>query len=443
MLPVSVSGARDSWSNWTGDQMCRPAEFRRPRDHDELAAALNRARERGWSVRVAGAGHSFTDGVLTDGMLLSLDRMNGVVDVDASTGAARVEAGITLYDLNDRLHERGLALENLGDIAVQSLAGATATGTHGTGATYRNLSANILSIELMLADGSTVELDEASDPDGWRAARVGLGALGVVTAMTIRTVPSFTLRAVDGTQPLEEVFEQLDMLVDSNEHFEFYTFPHSKTAWTRVNNRVDDEPRPRSRASAWFHEMFLVNTMFGLVCRTGRRFPRLIPSLNRLSAALSGGGERIDRSYKIFASPRHVRFTESEYAIPRQHAVQVIRAIHETIDRNGYDVPFPMEVRFVAPDDAFLSPSFGRDTSYVSVHMFEGMEWEPYFRSVQSIMREVEGRPHWGKRHFEEASDLRRLYPEWDRFGAIRKRLDPDGRFTNDHLRRVLGDPGG
>lgn len=439
-----MKGAPSSnkWRNWTGDQVCRPAVIERPRDKEELARALARAQERGLSVRVAGSGHSFNDAVLTNGMLLSLARMNRLVEVDPSSRTVQVEAGIPLSQLNESLDQHDLAMENLGDIAVQSLAGATATGTHGTGIRSRNLSASIESIELMLADGSAREVNEASDVNTWRAARISLGALGVVTAIRLRVTPAFTLRGRDETAPLRSVLEELDALVENNDHFEFYSFPHSKTAWTRVNNRVDQEPRPRSRASSWFHETFLVNTMFGIVAKTGRAVPKLIPRLNRITASLAGGGERIDRSYRIFASPRLVRFTESEYAIPYEHTVDVIRAIHDTIYKNDYDVSFPMEVRFVAPDDALLSPAQGRKTAYVAVHMYEKMAWEPYFRSVAAIMRDVGGRPHWGKRHFETASTLRPLYPDWDLFQEVRSRLDPRGVFSNGYVRRVLGPPG-
>jgi L-gulono-1,4-lactone dehydrogenase len=431
-----------TWHNWTGDQICRPKEIVEPRDTEEIAGALSRARQRGWNVRVVGAGHSFTDGVLTDGMLLSLRRMNGLIDVDPASRLVRVEAGMALRDLNEHLAAHALALENLGDIDVQSIAGATATGTHGTGARVGNLSANIESIDLVLADGSQVTVSESVDPDAWRAARVNLGALGVVKAMTLKTFPAFTLRGIDATSPLEEVFEKLDDTVDSNDHFEFYTWPHSRIAMTRTNNRVDTEPRPRSSASAWFHDIFLVNHAYNLVCHTGRRFPSLIPRLNRLSARLSGGSERIDSSYRIFSSPRLVRFTESEYAIPRANAVEAVRATRLAVERNGYDVPFPFEVRFAASDDAFLSPSHGRETAYVSVHQFQGMQWKPFFRSVGAIMDEFEGRPHWGKRHFQTAETLRPRYPQWDAFKSVRARLDPDGMFANEHVRRVLGHPG-
>ncbi|MGH2753746.1 MAG: D-arabinono-1,4-lactone oxidase [Actinomycetota bacterium] len=428
-----------TWRNWTGDQECHPAETIVPSDRDELAAAVVRVGERGLTVRVAGAGHSFTPAVLTDGLLVSLVRMNRVLHVDESSGSVRVEAGITLHDLNERLDQHGRALENLGDIDVQSVAGATATGTHGTGARLRNLSAAIHSLELMLGDGSIVELDEAGDPDGWRAARVGIGALGIVTSVTLRTVPAFTLEARDEPKPLAEVLDSLDSYADSNDHFEFYSFPHSTLANVRVNNRVDGPPRPRSKMKAWVAEELLVNGLYGWTRRIGRRFPATIPTLNRIAARAWGSSHRVDRSYSVFASPRKVRFTEMEYAIPRRHAVPAIKAVRSVADRRDLNVSFPIEVRFVAPDDAFLSPAGGRDTCYIAVHVYEGMGWRRYFEEVEAIMDGFEGRPHWGKRHFQTADTLRPRYPGWDRFATVRDRLDPNRRFTNDYIKQVLG----
>lgn len=434
------AGANAAWRNWAGDQVAHPAAIEHPVDSAAVAAAIVRAGERDLTVRVAGAGHSFSEAVLTDGLLLSLDRMDRVLNVDTSSGLVRVEAGITLRALNEFLAEHDLALENLGDIDVQSAAGATATGTHGTGAKLQNLSAGIESLELVISDGSTLEVNSNSDPDAWRAARVSIGALGVVTAMTLKTVPAFTLRGEDAGKPIEEVLESLDHLADNNDHFEFFTFPHSPLALTRTNNRVDDPPRPRSRAMAWVNDVLVTNHLFGLICRAGRRFPSRIPTFNRLVSRLSGSSVRVDRSYKIFSSPRRVRFTEMEYAIPRAHAADAIRAVRTLVEREEFRVPFPLEVRFVAPDDAFLSPANGRDTCYIAVHMFEKMEWEPYFRAVERIMDEVEGRPHWGKRHFQTSEKLRPRYPDWDRFATVRKRLDPDARFANEYVTRVLGE---
>jgi L-gulonolactone oxidase len=426
------------WRNWAGDQACTPASFARPAGVDEVAEAVTGSEQ----VRVVGAGHSFTDTVLTEGTLLSLDRMNRVIDVDRASGLVRVEAGITLGALSDELWKHGLAFENLGDIDVQSIAGATATATHGTGSKLRNLSAALHSIELVLADGSTLEVNEETDPDAWRAARVSVGALGVITAVTIRAVPAFTLEGLDRAQPLEEVLENIDELADGAEHFEFFTFPHSDLALTRTNRRVAGPPRPRRPRRAWLEDEVIKNGFFGLMCRTGRARPALIPRINRLVSRLGGiESKLVDRSYRIFATPRSVRFTEMEYAISRKHAVEAIRAVRALVEDRGLAVGFPFEVRFVAPDDAFLSPAGGRETCYIASHVFEGMEYEPFMRGVEEIMDGFEGRPHWGKRHFQTAETLRPRYPEWDRFDAVRERLDPEGRFANEYVRRVLGPP--
>jgi FAD-linked oxidoreductase len=429
------------WRNWAGDQACSPAVIEHPASAAEVVESVGRARAVGRGVRVAGAGHSFTDAVLTDGALLSLDRMRRVLEIDSGSGLARVEAGISLNELSEALWARGLALENLGDVDVQSIAGATATATHGTGARLRNLSAALQEIELVTADGTLRRLSEGDDPDAWRAARVSIGALGVVTAVTLRAAPAFTLEGVDSTAPLEDVLGRIDAMADAAEHFEFYVFPHSSLALTRTNRKVDRPPAPPSRSRAWIDDVLLRNYVFGLACAAGRRAPRLIPQLNRLLARASGTSRRVDRSYRVFASPRLVRFTEMEYALPRERAAEAVRAVLEVAQRPGLAVPFPIEVRFVAPDDAFLSPAGGRDTCYIAVHMYRGMEWEPYFRAVEQVMDGFAGRPHWGKRHFQTAATLAPRYPEWDRFQAVRGRLDPEGVFANDYVRRVLGSP--
>ena len=427
------------WRNWAGDQCCSPAAIEHPGNAADVAAALERARSAGRTVRVAGAGHSFSDAVLTDGTLLHLDRMRRVLDVDRGSGLVRVEAGISLRELSDALHDHGLAFENLGDIDVQSIAGATATGTHGTGARLRNISAGLRSVELVTAAGEAIAVSESDDPDAWRAARVSVGALGVVTAVTLQAVPAFALEGIDSTAPLEETLDSLDELAGANDHFELYAFPYTPLALTRTNNRVDGPPEPPSATREWLDEVLLRNHVFGLACRAGRRSHRLIPHLNRMLARASGTSRRVDRSYRVFASPRLVRFTEMEYALPRANAAAAVRAVLGMVEERGLAVPFPIELRFVAPDDAHLSPAGGRETSYVAVHMFEGMEWEPYFRAVEEIMDGLEGRPHWGKRHFQTAETLAPRYPEWARFQAVRRRLDPDGLFANGYVRRVLG----
>jgi L-gulonolactone oxidase len=419
------------WRNWAGDQACRPAAIETPGSLDELRTVVAGADK----VRVAGAGHSFTDAVLTDGTLLSLSKLGRVLDVDSASGVVRVEAGATLHVLSERLAEHGLAFPNLGDIDVQSVAGATATGTHGTGLRLQNLSAAIRSVELVLADGTVHECDG----EDLLAARVSLGALGVVSAVTLQTVPAFVLEGVDGPAPLEETLERFEEHAAANDHFEFFTFPHSPLALTRTNNQVDAPARPRGRAREYVEDIVLTNRVFDAFCRVGRARPAWIPRLNRTLSRLAGSSRRVDASYRIFASPRLVRFTEMEYAIPRAHLPEAVRAIRAMIDDRGFAVPFPLEARVVAPDDALLSPAGGRDTGYVAVHMYRGMEWEPYFREVEAIMDGFEGRPHWGKRHFQTAATLAPRYPGWARFATVRDRLDPGRKFTNGYVERVLG----
>jgi FAD-linked oxidoreductase len=434
------------WRNWAGDQRCRPAAIERPASIAEIAAALERAAARSERVRVVGSGHSFSDIALTGGRLLTLERMTRVLDVDRGTGLVRVQGGITIRELSARLAAHGLALENLGDIDVQSIAGAISTATHGTGARLRNIPSQVAALTLVLADGSTLECSERDD-ELLRAARVGLGALGVIAEVTLRCVPAFRLDGVDRPLPLQETLARFDELSLANDHFELYVFPHAATALTRTNNRTEEPARPRGRAAAYANDILLTNHTFELCCRLGRRMPAQIPRINRLVTRLAGATHRVDRSDRIFTSPRLVRFTEMEYALPRAHTAEAVRRVLELVEHRGqggrprFAVPFPIEARTVAADDALLSTAAGRDSGFVAVHMYRGMAFEPYFRAVEAVMDELGGRPHWGKRHFQTAATLRGRYPDWDRFQAVRRRLDPEGRFANAYVERVLGAP--
>ena len=425
------------WINWAGDQRCEPAVIERPTAVGEVVGAVERAVAAGRCVRVAGSGHSFTSAALTDGALLRLGRMGALLEADRATGLVRVEAGITLHALSDALAEHGLAMPNLGDIDEQSIAGAISTATHGTGITLANLSAQVRALRLVTAAGEIREVDGGED---LLAARVAIGSLGVVTEVTLQTVPAFTLRGVDAPAALAEVLDGLDARVEGHRHFEFFVFPHADSALTRTNDSVDEPAQPRSRRRAYVDDVLLANRAFQLACVIGRTLPPAIPSLNRLVTRLAGASTRIDRSDRIFATPRLVRFTEMEYAFPRPVAADAVRAIKATAER--YAINFPIEVRFVAPDDALLSPAYERETAYIAVHAFKGMEWEPYFRAVEAIADEHGGRPHWGKRHFQTAATLAPRYPEWERFAAVRARLDPDGVFSNVYTDRVLGPAG-
>jgi L-gulonolactone oxidase len=431
--------SRQAWRNWAGDQACTPFERRRPRSHEELVEAIGAAAAAGRKVSIVGSGHSFTEAAMTDGTMISLDALGGVIDADRSSGLVKVGAGTVLAQLNQELHRIGLAMENLGDIDGQTVAGAIATGTHGTGAKLRNISSQVEAMELVLGDGSRRELNAASDPDLLRAARVGIGALGAVTTVTLRCVPAFTLRRVDTPCPREEVFDAFQQRADANDHFELFTFPYADSALVLERNRTEEPPRPRGKAAAFLNDIVLENWALEAISATGKLFPRGIPSLSRLAAWLASGSKSIDRSDQIFANERRVRFTEMEYGVPREHGPEAVRRVIDWVRSNRYPVFFPIEMRVTAADDALLSPSHERDTVYIAVHQYRGMEWRPYFEAVESIMNEYGGRPHWGKRHFQTAATLPERYPRWSDFLAARDELDPNRVFANEYARRVLG----
>ncbi|TCJ28358.1 D-arabinono-1,4-lactone oxidase [Nocardioides jejuensis] len=422
------------WHNWTGDQTCAPAHRAAPTSVDEVGTVVRAAADRGDIIRVVGGGHSFGDNVLTDGTLLSLDGLKGIQHVDRDTGLVRVAAGTRLFELNAALDAHGLALANLGDINVQSVAGAISTGTHGTGALLGNLATFVESLELVTADGSVRELSG----EELRAARVSVGALGVITAYTLRTVPSFRLEEHRGLTPLPALLADLDERVDGNDHFEFFIFPHASRALTKDLNRTDAPAAARGRARAWFDEVLVENHVLDLISRTGRRFPRHIPRLNRFVTSVAGGSTKVGRSQDVFSSPRRVRFTETEWAFPREACAPALKEILAVAEK--HDANFPLEVRFVASDtDSMLSPAYGRETAYIAAHAYQGMAWEEYFAGVAAIAGEYDARPHWGKRHALDAATLSGRYPEWDAFQTVRKQLDPDGVFANAHVRRIFG----
>ena len=418
------------WTNWAREQRCAPERIERPNSEDELVRAVTGARR----VKVAGSGHSFTDIACTDGVMVDMSAMRRVLAVDGRE--VTVEAGITLRELGEELRSRGLAMENQGDVDPQTLAGAISTATHGTGGGFGNLSSQVVGVRLVTGGGQVVELHEG---DELHAARVSLGALGALSAVTLRCVPAFTIHRIDDPRPLDDVLPRLDELVDSHDHWEAFVMPYTRRALTLTSARTDRPPDPPGRVAAFVHDVIVENAVLGAFCRIGRRFPGLIPALNRRLAGLMGRSEHLDASNRVYANTRLVRFTEMEYAIPREHAAEALERVLALIERRRLPVGFPIELRVVAPDDALLSTAYERPTAYIAVHQYVGMEFETYFRAVEAIMDEYDGRPHWGKRHYQSAATLRPRYPRWERFAELRERFDPERRFENDYLRRVLG----
>ncbi|GLX03486.1 D-arabinono-1,4-lactone oxidase [Microbispora sp. NBRC 16548] len=424
----------DAFVNWARNQSVTPAEVRAPASAAEVADAVRDAAKTGRRVRMTGTGHSFTGVALTDGILLRPGALTGVLD--AGDGWVKVAAGTPLHALNEELHRRGMALANMGDITAQTAAGAIQTGTHGTGRHVGGLADQVVELELVLADGSVTTVREG---DLFDAARVGLGALGVLTAVTFRVEPAFLLRNRREPMAFSRILDTLDDLTEADDHLDFFWLPHTDTCLVKRNNRHPGPARPPAAFKRWLDNVFLENTLFGAACALGARLPGAVPAINGISARMLGSSECVDTSYKIFTSVREVRFLEMEYAVPRHHLAQALRETRDLVERSGWPITFPVEVRITPPSDAWLSTAYGRPSAYVACHVYRQAPNPAYFEGVEEIMVRLGGRPHWGKLHTRDADYLRGVYPRFGDFLALRRAMDPDGLFSNDYLDRVLG----
>ena len=409
-----------------------------PADEAALATLVRDAHIQGRAVRVVGSGHSFTGAAVSNDVMVRIGRLSGIRSVDRDGMTVTVGAGTPLWRLNELLHGEGLALPNLGDIAYQTVAGAISTSTHGTGVGLGGLATQVRGMRLVDGAGNLVTACPSENPDVLDVARVAVGALGVITEVTLSVVPTFLLRAVEAPMRLDRVLGSLPELVGENDHFEFFWVPHTGWALTKRNNRTDGPREPLPRFRGWFETTFMENVAFGAVCRAGRLVPSAIP---KLAKALPSSGERTysDFSHRVFASPRLVKFYEMEQAMPIDAAAPALTEIKAMVERKGYMLNFPVEVRFTAADDIPLSTANGRVSAYIAVHVYKGMQHEPFMRDVEDILRAHDARPHWGKIHFRGAEELSGLYPRWGEFMAMRDRLDPDRTFRNDYTRQVFG----
>ncbi|MBB4782045.1 D-arabinono-1,4-lactone oxidase [Streptomyces rapamycinicus] len=441
MAVRTVKTVRSSvWRNWAGNVMARPARIVAPSSTQELAEMVGRATAEGLKVKAVGTGHSFTTAAATDGLLIRPHRMAGVRGLDREAGTVTVAAGTSLRQLNETLSAHGLSLVNMGDIMEQTVAGATSTGTHGTGRDSASIAAQIKGLELVTADGSVLRCSAEENPEIFAAARIGLGALGVVSEITFGVEPEFLLSAREEPMPFDRVMADFEQLVAENEHFEFYWFPHTGNCNTKRNNRSTGPAAPVGRVSGWVDDELLSNGIFQVACSVGRAVPATIPGIAKISSRALSARTYTDIPYKVFTSPRRVRFLEMEYAVPREAAVTVLRELKATVERSGLRVSFPVEVRTAPADDIPLSTASGRDTAYIAVHLYRGTPHRAYFTAAEQIMIAHGGRPHWGKLHSRDAAYLAGVYPRFGEFAAVRDRLDPNRLFTNDYLRRVLGD---
>src|SRR5580692_5159582 len=430
-----------TWQNWAGTATADPARRSWPRSTEEIADAVTVAARDGLTVRALGSGHSFTPAAATSGAALDLSGWNGIVSADLASGLVTVRSGTTIRELNAALDALGLAMANLGDIDAQTVSGAISTGTHGTGAQLAGIAAQVAGLVLVLADGSAVSCSATERPDLFNAARVSVGALGVLASVTLQCVPAFTLAADERPMPLSEVLGRFGEFAAGNDHFEFYWFPYGKNALVKRNNRISAAPGdarptagPMPKWRRFLEYEVMENAAFGALCRTGRAVPATIKPLNRLAAATLSKRTYSAPSHEVFVTPRRVRFVESEYAVPRESLLDVLGELRAAVPRLADPVMFPVEVRVAAADDIWLSTAYGRDTAYVAIHQYAGLPYQEYFRALESIAAAVGGRPHWGKMHTRDAAQLGELYPRFADFLRVRDEADPGRRFANSYL---------
>jgi len=429
------------WRNWAGTERVTPARVVSPASTEQVADTIRAAVRDGLPVRAIGSGHSFTGAAVAPGVQLRPDLLDEMVSVDSATGLVTVGGGMPLHRLNPILTAHGLAMETMGDIDRQTIAGAISTGTHGSSRLFGGISTQVRSLELVLADGSVVTCTPTERPDLFGAARISLGALGVITKVTLQCVPLYAMRAIDAKAPLDETLEQVGELVETNDHFEFFWFPHTSTALTRRFERLPGNSplKPMSTFTKVLDDKIVTNIGFEALLRLGTRFPRRIPGITRFVTNAVSDREFTDLAPHVFASQRNVRFREGEYAVPRAALVDCLTELRRWVETHDEAVSFPFEVRFVKADDIWLSPAHERDVAYVAFHQYHRLPHERWFTVCEDVLGAAGGRPHWGKMHRLTAADFAERYPRFGDFVALRDELDPAGVFANPYLDRVLG----
>jgi len=429
----------EKWTNWARNQSSNPHNIFKPNSEGEISEIISLGVAERVKVRPIGNGHSFSSIGLTDGFLVSMDSMDRIISIDREKLQVTVGAGITIADLNEELHRIGFALPNLGDIDAQSLAGAIATGTHGTGINFNSISSAVVGIRIATGDGSILDISESKNSEFLAPSKVSLGALGIITSVTLQCVPAFNLKILEFTAKLPEIISRFEFEESNADFVEFFWFPHTELAEIKICNKTASPSSRTNRVSRFVNDEVLRNFGFNLINKFWLQFPN---SVNRSVKSLikeNARSERIDASYKVFCSKRRVKFLEMEYSVPREYLFDAFREVQSVIERLSFPVTFPVEIRTLCADDIPLSMASERETGFIAVHLYNRAESKNFFHDVEKVMRRFHGRPHWGKIHNLDSMTLANLYPRWNEFTEARQALDPDGHFTNPYLERVLG----
>lgn len=437
-LPLRTLAAAESgkartiaWRNWSGSQQCVPAARSAPATVEALQELVASATG---TVRAVGAGHSFMPLVPTDDTIVSLSRLSGLISDDPQSLQATLWAGSRLGDVGLPLEEAGQALINMPDIDEQTLAGCLATATHGTGAGIGCMSTFIEGMQLVDARGDLVDCDANNNAELFQAAKVSLGALGVVTQVKLQNVAPYRLRRATVWREFDEILEIADGMADQHRNFEFFYIPFSGMGFTDVHDLTDEPLGSTEKIDANDSVQDL---------KLARDWLESTPKLRELilSSVVKTLDDEVtvESSWRNYTSERNVRFNEMEYHLPREHGLQAMREVRAVLETQHPEVFFPIEVRYIKGDDIWLSPFHQRDTCSIAVHRYFEDDYKPYFKSIEPIFRKYDGRPHWGKLNTLQRADFRKLYPRWDDFSEVRRTIDPNGRFLNPYLAGLFG----
>ena len=429
-----------TFRNWDRTLVCKPQHFYQPESEEEVIEIVRNVGRAGGTARTVGAGHSWSPLVITDGALLNLDHLNRVVSVDSERKQVTVQAGIRIKELNALLPKHGLALTNLGSIAEQSIAGAISTGTHGTGLRFGSLSTQIVGMNLVTAEGRLLQISLDQQPELMAAARVSLGALGVITQVTIQCVQAFNLYLQAEPRAFDEVLQNIDALNRENDRVRLYWFPGTEVIYVMTLNHTDQSITPRRPTIEWFKNVAIRHDLMALLIRAGHRVPDLVDRINQFETRVGFVKEtQVAQSDRLLNIPMPPRHQESEYAVAVENTAEAIRLTRRIIEENNYKVSVPVEVRFVASDEDMLSPAYRRTVCYVGAYTYSENFAQPYFKGFERAMKSLDGRPHWGKRHSLTTAEAQQVYPMFNRFNEIRKELDPTGLFANPFIRGLFG----
>lgn len=434
---LSVKEKQLTWKNWSESVIARPIKIVTPKSLDELVSLVKKCAEQHMTIRVVGAGHSFTPLVATSEVLISLDCLSGIDHINEADKLVTIWAGTRLRDAGPLLYKHGYAMENLGDTNAQSLAGAISTGTHGSGVQFQSIPNQIQGLTLLSASGELMEINREDNSELFEAARVSLGMLGIIVKITLKVVDAYTLQENSYRLSLDEGLDSLQSLKENNRNFEFFWFPYTNSIQVKTLNETNKLLPEKVREQS-VKKMVIENGLFWVLSEMSRNIPATSRMISKVSALGIPGGEAYNRSYLQYVTPRLVRFNEMEYSIPQEAMADAIRDIERLLARKKIDVHFPLECRYVKRDSIWLSPSYERDSAYIAVHMYKGMEFSEYFDDVEEIFTAYKGRPHWGKMHTLQLEQLESLYPKLNDFLHIREKLDPQGLFLNEYVRNMF-----